>query len=134
MSRRVRCPHFGCLTVKPISIPLESQTHPGAISKRCCTSTPAQTELKLIHRSATGVTSIKPCEALKYFTDIIRTSRSKSLALLLQPRSHKGSPDGSTGQNLIDLFSPKCIIWHDDIFAGPLSPVRIQLTDFRKLL
>lgn len=75
VSRRV-----GCLRVKPISIPLESQTYPEAIGNRCCTSTPAQTKLKLICISATGVTSIKPCEALKYFTDIIRTSRSKSMA------------------------------------------------------
>lgn len=134
VSRRVRHPHFGCLRVKPISVPLESQTHPEAISKRCCTSTPAQTELKLIHRSATGVTFIKPCEALKYFTDMIRTSRSKSIALLLQPRSHKGSPDGSTGQNLIYFILTQVhnLAWC--IFAGPLSPVRIQLTDFRKLL
>lgn len=94
-------------------------------SNRCCTATPAETKLKLIHISATGVTSITHCEALKYFTDIIRTSRSKSLAQLLQPRSHKGSPDRSTGQNLIDLLSPTCITWHGDIFSAPLSPVRM---------
>lgn len=89
------------------------------------TSTPAQTELKPIPISATGVTCIKPCEALKYFTDRIRTSRSKSAALLLQPRRHKGSPDGSTGQKLIYLFSPTCITCHDVIFVAPLSPVRM---------
>lgn len=58
-----------------------------------------------------------------YFTDIIRASSSieeliystaAAASTSLQPRSHKGIPDGSMGQNFIYFFSPTHNLaqWH----------------------